>query len=122
MQQATPQSNYDAGISLYHEPKPEGDRDLVKEVRTIFKDAGVSEEGLQRNYDGHRHVKTAEGRVSVVQQVFVNLYLDVTLKRSPKNNMQIRAEVLASGDISNWAKQIKNKVAPFMVETKLLEK
>lgn len=122
MQHPTAETNFNAGVRLYFEPKPATDRDLVKEVRDILLTAGVSEEGLQRNYDAHRHISEAKTKVSVVQQNMVNRYIDVTLKRSPKNSMQIRAELLASGDINNWAKQVETRVAPFVVETKLLEK
>jgi len=115
-------NNYEAGVALYHEPKPENDRDLVKEVRGIFKDAGVSEEGLKRNYDEHRHIATSVDKVSVVQQVMINRYMDVTLKRSPKSTIQLRAELLANGNIDNWVGQVKNKIAPFMTETRLLER
>ena len=108
-----PQNNYEAGVALYNEPKPEGDRDLVKEVRGIFMEAGVSEEGLQRNYDAHRHIASSTDKVSVVQQVMINRYMDVTLKRSPKST---------NGDMDNWVNQVKNKVAPFITDTRLLER
>ena len=117
-----PQNNYEAGVALYNEPKPEGDRDLVKEVRGIFSDAGVSEEGLQRNYDAHRHISSSKDKVSVVQQVMINRYMDVTLKRSPKSTIQLRAELLANGDMDNWVNQVKTKITPFLTDTRLLER
>lgn len=114
--------NFKAGLDLFHTAKPAGDPDLTTTLRDSLSKAGVSEDGLKRNYDQHPHVKNSRSKVSVVQRVSLNLYLDTTLKASPKNTIPLRGALLPQGPIENWTDNIDRKVAPFIAEQGLLEK
>lgn len=115
-----PKTPFDAGIQLYYEDKPEDDRDLVAELRSWLIEAGVSKEAVANTYDLNRHVKAAMGRISIVQRTMLNQFLILALLSSPKNTIQLRADLLPSGRMQIWEDQIRDKVAPFIAENKLL--
>lgn len=112
---------FDAGLELWKMEKPEGDVDLVKQVRDDLLAAGCTEEGLVRNFDEHRHIKMSVGKTSPVQRANIVRYTDIVLKRSvvPTNLM---SELTISGSLEPWSKHMKSKVTPFIAKHKLLEK
>lgn len=115
-----PKTPFDAGIQLYNEQKPSDDRDLVAELRSWLIEAGCSEEAVANTYDLNRHVNSAIGRISIVQRTLLNQFLVLALLSSPKNTIQLRSDLLPSGRMQIWEDQIRDKVAPFIAENKLL--
>lgn len=111
---------FTAGIRLYDTPRPEGDMDLVPTVRDILKTAGVAETSLSSYYDKNRHIQGAVGRVSLVQRVQINRFLNLALQTSPENTTGLRAELIPQGPTNEWLGVLQEKVAPFIVEKKLL--
>ncbi len=115
-----PNTPFDAGVRLYDMPRTENEPDLVPEVRSILSDSGVEEDALSQCYDKNRHIKAAVGRVSLVQRVQINRFLSLALQSSPENTTGLRSELLPQGPINEWLDLVKDKVAPFIVEKKLL--
>lgn len=113
---------FDAGIELYHMAKPEGDPDLVQQVRGILSSAGVTEDGLSRNYDGHRFIQAGVGKTSPVQRANLVRFTSLTLMRSAVPATSLMADLPVSGSLEPWVKHMESKVAPFIAKHKLLEK
>lgn len=115
-----PSNPFEAGVKLYDMPRFENDRDLVPEVRKILADAGVPEEALAHCYDGNRFVQGAKGRVSLAQRVQLNRFFSLSLQSVPENTTALRSELLPQGPVDQWVDLVREKVAPFVAEKKLL--
>lgn len=109
-----------AGQDLYFEPKPEGDRDLVKEVRDIFQQAGISDQALSETYDANRHIVSAHGKTSLVQRFKINSFTEIALAMSAEDTISIREEILPAGPMDHWVDQYRTKIAPFLAKKKIL--
>lgn len=112
-------SPFDSAVQFYSVPKPQNDPDLVKEVRDILLDCGVSEENLAASYDKNRWIKDATIRNSVVQRTQINQFLTLVLITSP-GTIQLRGQLCVNSSLDDWIKLIKKKVAPFIVEKGLM--
>lgn len=115
-----PMDPLQAGIQLFNETKTSGDPDLVQNVRDMLATAGVKEEILTTSFDGNRFIKDAVNKHSIVQRVQINRFADLALKGSHENTTAMRAELLPSGPLENWLKQMDTEVVPFIATRKLL--
>ena len=116
-----PLNPFEAGVKMYDEPRHEGEIDLVVEVRTLLSKAGISEETIAATYDVNRHVIAAKDRISVVQRVQLNRFLELPLINSYVPTIEIRADMLGQRSSTKWLEVIEDKVAPFIKEHKLLD-
>lgn len=116
-----PSNPFEAGVKMYDEPRHEGELDLVVEVRALLSKAGISEETLSATYDLNRHVIGAKDRISVVQRVQLNRFLELPLINSYVPTIEIRADMLGQRSSTKWLEVIEDKVAPFIKEHKLLD-
>lgn len=119
-QQEAAKTPFEAGIELYNIPKPEGDPDLVKEVRDLLIKSGVSEEAVAEAYDGNRHIKAAQGRASIVQRTQINRFVTLALTSSTENTTDMRCKLLPNGAISAWKEQMESTICPFIAQKNLL--
>ncbi len=109
-----------AGQALYFEKKPEGDRDLVKEVRDIFQEAGISDKALSETFDQNRHIISARDKTSIVQRHHINRFTEIALAVSREDTIAIREEILPAGTTDHWIEQYRDKIAPFLASKKIL--
>jgi hypothetical protein len=116
-----PANPFEAGMRLYETPRSEEDRDLVPEVRQILGEAGITEQSLSSYYDANRFVQGAVGRVPLVQRTQLNRFFSMAIQISPENTTALRSELIPQGPTDQWVDLIRNKVAPFLVEKKLME-
>ena len=116
-----PTHPFEAGIKMYDEPRHEGELDLVVEVRALLSKAGIEEEALVATYDVNRHVIGAKDRISVVQRVQLNRFLELPLINSYVPTIELRADLLGQRSSTKWLEVIEDKVAPFIKEHKLLD-
>lgn len=115
-----PANPFDAGVRLYDTPRNDNDRDLVPEVRQILSEAGVSEDALKHCYDQNRFVQGAIGRVPLVQRTQLNRLFSMSIQIAPDNTTALRSELIPQGPVDQWVDLIRDKVAPFIVEKKLM--
>lgn len=115
-----PANPFDAGVRLYDTPRSETDRDLVPEVRQILAEAGVTEDALEHCYDKSRFVQGAVGRVPLVQRTQLNRLFSMAIQVVPENTTALRSELIPQGPVDQWVDLIRTKVAPFVVEKKLM--
>lgn len=105
------------GIEFYKQPKPEGDIDLILEVRNLFLKEGLQSE-IEQFYDIHPWIREAQGKQSEVQRYFLNRYLNKQLLCHP-NSINERYCLIPNGSVKDWLELFTSKVLPFMVKNKL---
>ena len=113
-------SPFYAGIKLYDEERHEGEIDLVVELRALLIKAGVPEETLAATYDLNRHVKASKNRISVVQRVQLNRFVELCLITSHVSTIDLRSDMLGVRSATQWLELIEDKIAPFIQEHRLL--
>jgi hypothetical protein len=105
------------GRAQFFQPKPEGDTDLVGEVRNLLIGAGLLQQ-VALHFDTHEHVMGAVGKESSVQRHLLNRYWNLQLSMCP-NNMDVRFYLVPNGKISDWLRLFSESVLPFVVQNQL---
>lgn len=106
-----------AGQQRFVQPKPEGDIDLVLEVRNILQSAGLLQNVLHA-YDNHRFVIDAAGKCSDVQRFMLNRYWNLQLSMSP-NSIDVRYNLIPNGTINDWLRLFRDSILPFLIQNGL---
>jgi len=105
------------GRAQFFQPKPEGDIDLVAEVRNRLISAGLLRQA-EAFYDTHEHVIGAVNKESSVQRHLLNRYWNLQLSMCP-NNMDVRFYLVPNGKIEDWLRLFSESVMPFIVQNQL---
>lgn len=105
------------GVERFKQPKPEGDIDLIQEVRNLFIQQGMETE-IQQFYDIHPWICQAQQKHSEVQRYFLNRYLNKQLLAHP-HSIEERYCLIPNGTVGDWLNLFTTKVLPFMVKNKL---
>ena len=105
------------GRAQYFQPKPEGDIDLVAQVRNLLVSAGLAKQ-VEIFYDKHQYVIDAAGKESSVQRHMLNRYWNLQLSMCP-NNMDTRFYLVPNGKITDWLRLFTDSVLPFIVQNQL---
>jgi len=111
-------SNFKTGIDAYNQVKPDGDIDLIAEVRDILTRAGIIEP-LSNAYDNDRFIIEAVGKVSTIQRYLLNRYWTKQLIASGKPTSEERYTLIPNGEISDWLKLFESKIIPFALDNNL---
>lgn len=112
------ESSLDAGIRQYNEEKPEGDIDLVAEVRNILMSNGLGQR-LPTCYDNNVFIVEAVGKSSNVQRFLINRYWNQQLMLSNKPATEERYCLIPNGRVEDWISLFKDKIMPFILENDL---
>lgn len=102
------------GVEQYYAAKPEGDPDLVAEVRTLLVEAGLLPKVLDA-YDGNRFISEAIGKAASVQRFLLNRYWNQELIFSDLPAIEERYCLIPNGTIEDWLRLFKSKVLPFVI-------
>lgn len=108
----------DAGVQQYHQAKPEGDMDLVGEVRKRLLDCGLHA-AVETSFNTNRFVIEATDKPSSVQRHLMNRYWALQLMSSTKPTTEERYCLIPNGTVEQWLDLFSKKVLPFVVENKL---
>lgn len=105
------------GITQYTQDKPEGDIDLVDEVRQLLIGSGL--QSKLPFYDNNRFIKEAEGKHSQAQRYLLNRYWTHQLSLAPVVSIEERYCLIPDGDIGQWLNLFRAKVLPFVIQFNL---
>lgn len=120
MQEQKMKTPFEAGVELYQMPKPEGDPDLIPEVRGLLVNAGISEDALANTFDLNRHIKDGAGRHSLAQRVQINRFLELVLLSDAADVTSLLSSLVTNSSLSYWLGFIEDKVAPYIAKRRLL--
>lgn len=112
------QQRLQEGMEQYYQPKPDGDVDLVSEVRNMMLSCGLHS-NVQVGFDNNRFVLEAVGKPSQVQRHLLNRYFNQQLASSNKPSIEERYCLIPNGDVRDWLKLFEQKVLPFLMENQL---
>jgi hypothetical protein len=101
----------------YHQPKPEGEIDLVNEVYEI-----LVQSGLKKNiaaYTEDRRIKEAQGKGAAIQRFLLNSYWTLQLMSASQPSIEERYCLIPNGEIEDWLKLFKARIVPFLVSNNL---
>lgn len=117
MQQQT-QQGMKQGIEQYHQPKPEGDIDLIAEVRQHLVNSGLAQRATEA-FDNNHFIAEAANKPSTVQRFLLNRYWGMQLMQAGKPSIEERYCLIPNGEVSDWLKLFKEKILPFVIENNL---
>lgn len=103
---------------VYYAPKPEGDIDLVLEVRNILAASGLLMK-LPETYDNHRFILEAAGKPSSVQRFLLNRYWAAQLAMAPRPSVEERYCLIPNGAVADWLDLFRKKIVPFVLDNDL---
>jgi hypothetical protein len=106
------------GVQEYYQPKPDGDIDLVLEVRSRMLSCGLHA-NVQVGFDNNRFIIEATGKPSQVQRHLLNRYFSQQLASSSKPSIEERYCLIPNGEIKDWLTLFEQKVLPFLMENNL---
>lgn len=114
--------------NFYHEPRLEGELDLIKEVRQVMLEKGVSIEALERVYDKHPIIIESADKHAPVQQHNLSRFFNEQLlchqglekvKGNEVDTRLQRYQLLNEVTPSEYLKVISVSVIPVMAELDL---
>jgi hypothetical protein len=105
-------------LSHYAQPTPDGDIDLVQEVRTRLLNSGLHSKVIEA-YDNNRFIVEAENKISDVQRFLLNRYWNSQLMSCNKPSIEERYCLIPNGEIKDWLRLFEQKVLPFVIENEL---
>jgi hypothetical protein len=108
----------DEGIAQYVQPKPEGDIDLIKEVRDSMLAAGLHN-AVYAGFDTNRFIIEAQGKNSAAQRFLLNRFWTLQLMSSVRPSTEERYCLIPNGTVQDWLRLFKAKVLPFVIENNL---
>ena len=100
-------------LEEYLNPKPEGDIDLIAEVRKLLVESGLTQNVITA-YDTSRFIIEGQGKVSHVQRFLLNRFWNLQLSIC-KGSVEERYCLIPDGDIRDWLSLFKVKVLPFVI-------
>lgn len=101
----------------FNQPKPEGDIDLVAEVRQILQESGLVQNAIEY-FDTNRLIQDAIGKSSDVQRHLMNRYWSTQLAMVP-NSTDIRYMLIPNGTILEWLKLFCSVIVPVLITHRL---
>lgn len=101
----------------YHAPKPVGEIDMIKEVRSILSQSGLDSQ--LPFYDGSRFIQEGQNKTYQVQRHCLNRFWTLQLLNAKEESSIVRQNLVDRGDPDIWFKCFKEKVLPFVVRHKL---
>lgn len=101
----------------YKQPKPNGDIDLIAEVRQRMIKAGLSHRIA--HFDNHKFIQEANGKESSVQRYLLNRYWTSQLLHSSTVSIEERYCLIPDGMISDWLDLFQARVLPFVIANDL---
>jgi hypothetical protein len=116
--QETQHAGMVAGVAQYYQPKPEGDIDLVSEVRRVLVEAGLNQL-VEANYDNNRFIVDAANKPSSVQRFLLNRFWNYQLVSCEAVSIDERYCLIPNGTVQDWLKLFTEKVLPFAIANQL---
>lgn len=116
--QQTAPTAMEVGRAMYFQPKPEGDIDLVKEVREVLVASGLMPLVLA-NYDNNKYIVEAANKPSSVQRFLLNRFWNYQLVSCEANSIDERYCLIPNGTADAWLKLFTEKVLPFAITHQL---
>lgn len=104
-------------IEQYKQPKPDGDIDLIAEVRQRMLNAGLGQRIA--HFDNHKFIQEAIGKESSIQRYLLNRYWTSQLLHSSKVSIEERYCLIPDGMIHDWLDLFQSRVLPFIIENDL---
>ena len=105
-------------LKKYYTEKPEGDINLVAEVRTLLHKAGLQNSTAQ-HYDQHPLIHGSLDKISTVQRFNLNRYWSLQLMATDKYSEEERYCLIPNGTNEDWLKLFEVKVMPFILANNL---
>lgn len=106
-----------AQIDRYHAAKPQGDIDLVAEVRQILIESGQA--GQLEHFDNHPRIQQAKDKHSDVQRFCLNQFWTIQLGDCEKPSFNERSYLIPHGEKTEWLKLFRQGVLPFIIDQDL---
>ncbi len=108
----------DEALDIINSEKPEGDIDLVLEVRNMLVSSGLASQ-LETAYDCNRYITDAVNKNSDIQRFYLNRYWNIQLMSAPEASIEERYCLLPGGDTKAWLEIFQAKVLPFIIKHRL---
>lgn len=102
------------GIDHYHQPRAEGEVDLISAVRELLINSGLINH-VTAFYDNNRFITEAANKNSSAQRFLLNKYWSIQLMASSKPSTEERFCLIPNGTTEDWLRLFTNKILPFIV-------
>lgn len=106
------------GIDQYHQPRAEGEIDLVASVREMLINAGLAQR-VSAFFDTNRFIVEAQNKNSSAQRFLLNKYWSIQLMASTTPSTEERFCLIPNGTTGDWLRLFNNKILPFIVSNEL---
>ena len=100
------------GLKEFHTPKPKGEIDMIKEVRTILSGM-MPEDKIVECFDNNERIREAAGRQAAVQMHQLNRFWN-TQFCSCCVSMPQRLALIPDATPENWLQSFKTTCVPFI--------
>jgi len=104
-------------VSNYFIQKPDGDIDLIKEVRNSLLSVGLHSK--IEFYDNNRFILEANNKSSSIQRFLLNRYWNQQLLCSNTPSIEVRYCLIPNGDVVDWLRLFRTMVLPYILENNL---
>lgn len=105
-------------INEFHATKPEGDIDLVGEVRKLLVESGLGQ-NLHETYDINRFIVDAKNKHSNAQRYLLNRYWYLQLSKFQTATINERGSLIPNGSVHTWLKIFQEVILPKLIELRL---
>lgn len=106
------------GIQKYHQPKPDGDIDMIAIVREKLINSGLRK-AVEENFDTNRFIVEAVGKNSAAQRFLLNRFWGMQLMNAAKPSSEERYCLIPNGAVEDWLRLFEVKVLPYIIENGL---
>lgn len=106
------------GIDHYHQPRAEGEVDLIATVRQLLIEAGLAQR-VSAFFDTNRFIVEAINKNSSAQRFLLNKYWSLQLMASTTPSIEERFCLIPNGTTGDWLRLFSSRLMPFIIANEL---